>query len=369
MQTAHKANHEHCTLAAMAAFLAIAGCGMPSAPLPPTLNLPERVTDLAAARSGNQVALTWTMPKQNTDKMLLKGDVRVRVCRREAAAAPCVTAGSLNLAPGAAGAFTAALPAGLASGSPRVLTWFVELNNDKGRSAGLSNPAPVLAGKAPPPLTGLTAAMAPNGVVLRWMPVADDEESPAPVRILRKLLTPTAEKPQQGPLAPPPEPVEVTLLVPAGVAPGRALDKDIRFGETYEYRAQRVARVTVAGQTLELAGALSPPLTIHAVNVFPPAIPTGLAAIANPAANGEPASIDLSWRPDTEANLAGYIVYRREDGAPWQRISPAEPVAGPAFHDANVLPGHIYLYSVSAVDRDGLESARSAEAEESVPSQ
>ena len=80
--------------------------------------------------------------------------------------------------------------------------------------------------------------------------------------------------------------------------------------------------------------------------------------------------IDLNWRPGTEADLAGYVVYRREAGQPessWQRISPAQPVAAPDYHDANVQPGHTYRYAVSAVDQQGHESARSAEAEETVP--
>ena len=105
--------------AALASGLALAGCGMPGAPQPPSLNLPEPVADLAASRAGNQVALTWTMPKTNTDKLLLKGNVTVRVCRKEGAGA-CETAGAeLSLAPGAEGAFTDALPATLTAGAPR----------------------------------------------------------------------------------------------------------------------------------------------------------------------------------------------------------------------------------------------------------
>ena len=62
-----------------------------------------------------------------------------------------------------------------------------------------------------------------------------------------------------GVLAPAPEAVEQNLLVEAEGTGSRsdALDKDIRFGETYEYRAQRVARVKVDGETLELDGPLS----------------------------------------------------------------------------------------------------------------
>ena len=62
----------------------LAGCGTPGAPQPPTLNLPEPVTDLTAVRAGNQVSLNWTIPPQNTDKLAMKNDVSVWICRKEA---------------------------------------------------------------------------------------------------------------------------------------------------------------------------------------------------------------------------------------------------------------------------------------------
>jgi fibronectin type 3 domain-containing protein len=96
-------------------------------------------------------------------------------------------------------------------------------------------------------------------------------------------------------------------------------------------------------------------------------VPTGLAAVASLGANGGETAIDLSWQPDTEADVAGYVVYRREGDGEWERISPAEPVVGPAFRDTHVQQGHTYRYAVSAVDQGGHESARSEEARESVP--
>jgi fibronectin type 3 domain-containing protein len=78
-------------------------------------------------------------------------------------------------------------------------------------------------------------------------------------------------------------------------------------------------------------------------------------------------SIDLSWIPVTEADLSGYAVYRREGDGSWSRISPLQPVVGPGFHDPNVQPGHAYRYAVTAIDQLGHESARSEEAEETVP--
>jgi len=360
--------------AGLAAGLFLAGCGTPGAPQPPSLNLPAPVTDLAAARAGNQVTLTWTMPKKNTDKLLLKGNVAVRVCRKEGASA-CEAAGAeLSLAPGSNGAFTETLPAALAAGPPRLLGYFVELKNRNGRSAGLSNAAQVLAGEAPAPVTGLAAVVRKQGVALRWatLGATAQESSPAAIRLHRKLLTPPPAKPQQGLLAPTPEPVDQNLLVDSCAEKGhrgicRALDKSIRFGETYEYRAQRVARVTENGETLELAGPLSAPVRVEALDVFPPETPTGLAAVATVGENAAETAIDLSWQPVTDADLAGYIVYRREGEAAWQRISSAEPLVPPAFHDTQVQLGHAYRYAVSAIDQGGHESARSTEAQETVP--
>ena len=347
----------------------LAGCGTPGAPQPPSLNLPDPITDLSAIRTGSQISLAWTMPRRNTDKLPLKTIIPAQVCRREDVSSgivACVAVGELELAPGSDGSFTDTLPAQLSGGAPRALNYYVELRNRKGRSAGLSNAATVLAGQAPAPVAGLAAEVRKTGVVLRWVP----DSSGDVIRLRRTLLTPSPAKPRTGPLPQAPEPIEQNLLIEPDAAPGaQALDKNISFGNTYEYRAQRLVRESVNGAAIELDGELSPPVRVQALDVFPPTVPGGLAAVATAPdkASGIQASIDLSWQPGTEADLAGYEVYRREDATPWQRISGDQPVVGPAFHDANVLPGHTYRYCVTAVDKGGRESGRSEEAHETVP--
>lgn len=360
-----------------AAFLA--GCGMPAAPQPPSLKLPEPVRDLAASRTGDEVSFSWTMPKRDTSKVTLKADASVaaRVCRSEGAASGCTTAANLAFPPGAHATFTEALPVSLTTGAPRALRYFVELTNRRGRSAGPSNAATVLAGEAPAPVSSLSAEVRKDGIVLRWTP-GPSEPFETTVRLERTLLTlPTKSeaKRAQGPLAPPAEPLRQNLLVPAEGIHGRTIDKTIRFGETYAYRAQRIARLAVEGKTLELDGPFSPPLRVEAQDVFPPAVPTDLAAVATPAGNGAGESIDLSWQPVTESNLAGYAVYRREaaaEGQPansWQRISGAQPVVGPGYHDPDVQPGHTYEYAVTATGQNGHESEKSEPANEAAPQQ
>jgi fibronectin type 3 domain-containing protein len=108
---------------------------------------------------------------------------------------------------------------------------------------------------------------------------------------------------------------------------------------------------------------------VEAKDVFPPAAPKGLAAVAVPAGNGAAAGVDLDWEPNTEADLAGYFVYRREGSGDWERISPTVPLVGPGYHDAHVEAGHTYEYAVTAIDQSGHESLRSTPAQEAVPSQ
>ena len=211
--------------------------------------------------------------------------------------------------------------------------------------------------------------MRADGVALHW-----DGGDAGPVRLHRKLLTPpVAKKAASGPMQPETEPLlqDLFVEVPAAGEKAGALDHTARFGESYEYTAQRVERVTVhsadGAKQLELAGEISAPIRVDVTDVFPPTVPQGLVAVLVP----EEKTIDLSWQPDsdsyTDRDLAGYVVYRAEADSEWQRISGSQPVAGSAYRDRAIEPGHSYRYAVSAIDQTGHESKRSAEAQESFP--
>ncbi|HEX5233992.1 MAG TPA: fibronectin type III domain-containing protein [Silvibacterium sp.] len=334
-------------------ILMTAGCGMIAAPQPPSLKLPEPVTDLTAQRTADQVLLRWTMPKHSTDKLPLSGDQKVQVCRN-LAQSTCMPAGDLLLAPGADGEYSDRLPAALTAGPPSALFYTVMLQNRSGRSAGPSNIAVTAAGAAPPQIAVLHAQAMTDGVVLIW-PAQGQSDT---IRIHRALV----EKSGAGKSS---LPLEQTLEF-SGKEHGWVLDPDAALDHTYTYTVQRVAKAILEGKSVELDSAFSDSVSIDARDVFPPAVPSGLETVADPQAR----AIDLSWQPDTEADLAGYTVYRREAGsnATPQRISPPSQPE-PSFRDTNVVPGHTYEYSVSAIDHDGNESSRSTEVEETLPQQ
>lgn len=339
---------------------------MVAPPQAPSLYLPQPATDLTAMRVGNDVHLHWTMPKRATDRVLLKGPQDAHVCR-SVAKDTCEPAGDAKFAPEAQADFTDHLPANLTSGSPQLITYTVELRNHKGRTAGPSNPAWSASGVAPAQPVSFVAEIRTDGVLLRWQ---SSTEAGTIARIQRTLNTKPGETPKQGSdlLGKGAEaPIQQTLEVSyaPGHDPAHAYDKDAAFNQIYRYNVQRVETVTLGGHSLEIAGTPSETYILNTRDVFPPAVPTGLVAVASP----DEHVIDLSWAPNTESDLAGYIVYRREAGstAAPTRISPAQTIPGPAFRDTTAVAGRVYAYSVSAIDQDKNESQRSVEVQESLP--
>lgn len=354
---------------ATASLGGLAGCALAGNPQPPTLWMPAPVKNLTAVRVGNEVRLHWTMPRDTTDKVLLKGPQRAHFCWRwlqdsgASSQAACQAAGDGAFPPEKPADASVPLPAELTSGAPRAVAIFVELQNQYGKTAGPSNPALVASGSAPSSVTGFSADTQAEGVVLHW-----EKAAPAPglvLRIHRHLVrNPAAAKPKDSLAAASPE--QQTLEVNLDHEDqGQALDRDANLDRTWRYTAERVLQVEADQHTLEIAGTASAPVTIEAKDVFPPQVPRQLAAVADAQAH----AIDLSWLPDAETDLAGYVVVRRDvaAGGSAERISGPKPVVSPSYSDATAVPGRRYAYAVTAVDRDGNESARSVEVEEELP--
>jgi fibronectin type 3 domain-containing protein len=140
----------------------------------------------------------------------------------------------------------------------------------------------------------------------------------------------------------------------------------------------RVTRVKVGNEWLQVESAPSPPVTVFVRDVFPPALPAGLAAVPISAVmNGGRPEVDLSWSANTEPDMAQYLIFRRDIGAETssnlsvaERIGPENsttPVVVPAFRDRHVQPGHTYAYWIIAVDNAGNKSQSSKEVVITVP--
>ncbi len=403
------------------AALLVAGCGMPGAPQPPTLRLAEPVTTLTASRAGDVVTLRWTNPTKTTDGVTIAGfasAMEADLCRAATVTADCQPVQHRSVKPGSQTEVADVLPPAMTTGPLRALRYAVVLRNAKGRTAGLSNVALTAAGQAPGMVRELTAQASGEGVVLRWL----GDGSATPVRLERHLLkAPDRAKQAKnkrggalgGDSARPEDKtlVDQSLMVDAPASSGRAgaVDRQAELDAVYRYTAQRVlllapdalggagggqvAQTSRAhgsarrgslrhathglasgqasgpatsmtgsdGSAIAVASAPSAPVVVDTRDVFPPAVPKGLVATYSEATH----SVDLSWAPDLEPDLAGYVVERSRmpedvsqgEAAPWTRL--AEGVAVPGYSDAQVQPGREYRYAVRAVDRHGNTSAAS----------
>jgi hypothetical protein len=388
--------HARRGLPAAAAALLIAcaaSCASPGQPRPPSLNLPEVVNDLAADRVGDVVKLHWTTPEKTTDHLDVKGPMTAEICRITLSSTPppaCIPVARLPVQPGSTDA-AEALPPVLTVDPPSLLAYRIQILNAHGRSAGLSSEIFAASGSAPPPVDDLHATPTPDGAMLQWqkkdttavveldrLPIGANGAvvEPAPPKAAAKSSSKSLIRKQTGApqkLAPvstpklletPPTPTEVKLRTPTQLADaGGTIDHTAGMGESYRYTAQRVRAVSLNGHELELRSFASSPVTVVMRNTFLPHAPAGLEAVPGGATAAD-RSIDLSWTPNTESDLAGYSVYRQEIDSKGvaagtaTRLNPT-PVAGPAYRDQTAVAGRRYVYFVTAIDTAGNESAPS----------
>lgn len=140
--------------------------------------------------------------------------------------------------------------------------------------------------------------------------------------------------------APPAPPPLKAPLNPTPAILGTFTAPQVQFGvrRCYVLRAVRMAGLV----SLESEG--SPPICLAPVDTFPPEAPKQL--LAGVSDN----SVSLIWDPNTDKDLAGYLVLRGE--TPGETLTPLtpEPIRDTTFRDTTVKPGVSYDYVVVAID-------------------
>jgi hypothetical protein len=321
-----RANRAAAALAA--AIFLTTGCGYIDPPLTPLANVPDPVSDLVAMQRGVVLMVHCSVPTRTTENVLLKTpprfDLRIG------------TAGErFNVeewAGRAQAVSDARLKDGLASWEIPATEWTgkrvaigARAIGSNGKKSNWSNPVivPVVAPpEVPsPPILNTT----PIGIQVTWTGRGDQ------FRVLRRTGN------------------DEGYIVAVTAAGHEWTDTGIEYGKTYTYRMQ--ALVDVGGNQVAESD-FSATAEETPKDRFAPAVPSGLSA------DPTPNSIALSWVPDTEPDLAGYRVYRAVGDGPMQKLADQNTI--PSYTDSAVERGKTYHYAVSAVDKAGNESDRSA---------
>ena len=377
--------------AAFPAWLLLGGCAAPGEPIERRPPVPQAITDLAAEQSGNDVILTFTLPKETVDQRNLKQAPAIEIYRdfqeagavRASAARPAAPPLLVTIPSALTNRFIVqgrvryadSLKAqDLVQHAGWIAQYTVRTRASVKKDSLDSNPATVRVYPAPNPIEDVKVEVTRRAIILTWTPPQETPVGPVPPMGAYHIYRAQCEMPAAGAEAVPvtaasegpQSPKLKSPLVKIGESQSAGFqDAQFEFGECYVYSVRSV--VAYPGEVLESADsklALSMPR-----DVFPPSAPQGLLVVLIPAENGVPAHLELSWAINPETDVAGYNVYRSEEvGVLGTRLD-AEPLLTPAFRDMNVLAGRQYIYSVTAVDRAGNESPASAGAPGLVPAE
>ncbi len=328
--------------------LLLAGCGVPGEPLPPLLEIPAPVADLAVAQVGAQLELEWSPSRLTTEGTRAQRLDRIEIYasfHAEGAPTPSVPEPA---------SLVAAIPAqsipqtedrmrhvipleASRRGTQAVIA--VKAVNDRGRDAGFSNVVTLAVADLPEAPADLQGEVTERAVRLTWRPTAQSVFGGAASAVTGyQVFRRAAGAPEPG------------TAIGEAQAPEFA-DAAFEFERAYVYAVRAFVRRGDSTAVTPLSAAVE----VAATDRFPPRPPENVRAVAAPGA------VEMAWSPSEEADFAAYHVYRSEGGA-FARVN-SEPLRIPVFRDATVRPGARYRYHVRAADRKGNESGPSEEAE------
>ena len=322
--------------AALPCALLLLGCGSVGPPLPPLLNIPERSDDLSARQTMEGVVLEWTWPVLTTEGMPLCDLSEFAVHRLEIAGPDQVPsreqfgrnttlAASLKdtaLEPfGPGERVRIILPAKSLVG--KTFAFGVRGSSSRGRTLGFSDPVVIHVVEPPGPPAAPVVTLGQDAIAIEWKAA----ERASAYRVFRGADP-------NGPFDEIGRTQETTFR-----------DPDFQWKHHYYYLVRSYGR----SATGEVEGPDSSLVDVFTQDTFPPRAPLELRTVVT--AN----SVELSWQPNTEEDLAGYRV--------WRAVTSGDAVAlhdellpSPAYSDQSVEPGQPYRYAISAVDLEGNES-------------
>ena len=222
---------------------------------------------------------------------------------------------------------------------PRELAYSVVTVRRGGERSPLSNIA-TLTPDVPPGAPVIASVTPEEGrICLEWIPPETDLLTrPAKVggyRVYRRTLP---EEEYGDPLNA--QPIDATVYV----------DTTAPYGGKHVY----TVRATLPGKP-KVEGLPALEVGVDYRDVFAPPAPGRIDAL--PEGN----SVRLVWEPVVAPDLAGYVVYRAEEGGAPVRLT-EKPVTDTFYSDRAVAPRRRYRYTVVAVDTAGNTSPSSPEA-------
>jgi hypothetical protein len=353
------------------------GCAAPGDPIARHPITPVAITDLAAHQSGSAVILTFSLPRQSTDRQPLAETPALEIYRAELSPGETPDRKTpwrlvYTVPPEQVGTYLKGdriefrdplTQADLAhpGGSPFV--YMVRTRAVKERASSDSNVIAIPIYFPPDAPRDLQIAVTETSIDLSWTaPFGQGATAkPAGFRVYRaEVESPPSDTQNSARIEFKSSPVLLGQTTATEFQ-----DTHIEFGRMYIYFVRAV--VQYGENFAESDDSVMSTASVTPEDTFPPAAPMGLEVAIVPATPQTPTYIELSWAISPEGDLAGYHVYRStRDDTLGPRINTAL-LPSPTFRDISVQSGERYFYRVSAVDRAGNESPLSSQVQAVVP--
>jgi hypothetical protein len=319
----------------LAASVCLAGCGYIGGPLAPLANVPARILDVQAVQRGGTIIIHFTLPLKTTENVNIKEPLTLDL-RIGTGVGPfnadrwAEQAKQIPPPKTAKGLVQYEVPS--AEWTGKIVTIGVRTAGANGKPSEWSNMVQVQAVPPPAMPTGVHGESTPAGIRLAWEAGGDH------FHVLRR----TAGE-------------QSYSLVGADVRTPEFVDPGAAVGTEYTYLVQSFVPLA---PNPEAQSDLSEEYKITR-QAQPPATPAGLLGI--PSAD----SIELNWDSNAGPETTGYRIYRAAPGGDFVKIG--EVSAVPTYSDRAAEHGKTYRYAVTAIDKDGRESQRSAVVEVILP--
>jgi hypothetical protein len=219
---------------------------------------------------------------------------------------------------------------------PGTLAFSVRILDEKKRPSEFCPPFPVDLRNCPLPPEIQAIEIFEDRIEVHWAPPSGNIDGSSPARVSGYTVYRTVG---DGGLE------KLTPLPTGGLV---FEDRRFRFGVPYTY----IVRACAVGSDPGLESDDSGPHVVVPRDTFPPAPPSDLVVLVGTNV------ISLSWQANREEDLAGYKIWRKEaGGSGFVSLTPGT-LPENAYTDTSVEKGKTYVYAVSALDKNGNESAK-----------
>ncbi len=327
-------------------------CGKRGVPLPPSLVVPEKISDLRLQVQPGLRYLVWSMPRENADNTkpvdLVSFKVRLKKVAKDLDTCRYCDEGffdylTINVIKPEIGkqlgaSFYLPLPE---IEKDYIYVFAVASLNSRGWSSELSNKLAVAA--LPQVLPPVAVELIPSAsiVELAWpVPVL-------PADFAGKISYRVYRRQSEGHNA------QWRLITPEPIVENQFIDVGLVDWHAYEYAV--TSFVSLDDTSFESDYSISAEIV--------PGDYTSPAKLEGFSAFYYQAGVQLIWNPSDAADLSGYNIYRRDNVTGYDYIIAVLPLAKSEYFDSDIILGRTYYYQVTAFDSSDRKNESESTAE------